>query len=219
MIKIISCGYLLLLLAIGCTTPPTEGTIPQKLADAMPQIGKWMYKDTIGDHPAQWLGIPLGSKTLFEPINLIIVDTISNSESASRRLMEEKFKAAGFGARPGHTAAYRGKMDNRDYYQFPDTGSNKAFANYLWTFTSDHARLFGPYKKNNMFFWIGAASRERGLSHNYVTFKGATTEIAEKLTSFSAADNMGYYPLKNTQNNVTDTTGDHDGFAVVLQIK
>ncbi|WP_212003343.1 hypothetical protein [Chitinophaga sp. HK235] len=217
------CSIALLLLA-GCRAhhhrDSCESSIPLKVSDALPEIGKWMYENgSHDDKPAQWLGFKLNNKTLYEPINLIIVDTLSTSENASRTLMEKRFGTAGFNARPGHTAAYKGKMDNRDFTQLPDTSTNKAFSNYLWTFTNDHARLFGPYLKDGIYFWIGAASRERGLSHEYVTFKEAEKEFEGKLVKFAAVKRLGCYNLHNTQNNETDTTGDHDGFAVVLQIR
>lgn len=212
---------LLVLLATGGCSPhtdPQDTPLPKNISDAMPKIGKWMYESGTGT-PAQWLGLKLNDKTLYEPINLIIVDTISTSDSASGRLVEQRFAMAGFNARPGHTSTYKGKMNEHDFPQLPADTSNKAFSNYLWTFTNDHARLFGPYHKNSIYFWIGAASRERGLSHEYLTFSGAREAFEKQLVRFSSVRNLGKHDLHNTQNNKTDTTGDHDGTAVVLQIQ
>ncbi|RFS21764.1 hypothetical protein DVR12_13975 [Chitinophaga silvatica] len=209
-----------LLIFTSCSNPNNTGcqdSIPPGIAKAIPSIGKWMYEKQ--DKPAQWLGFKLGGKTLFEPINIIIVDTLSTSVNDSRKLIIKQFSTAGFNMRPGHTSTYQGIMNNQYFPQLPDSSSNAAFSNYLWTFTNDHTRLFGPYFKDGIYIWIGAASRERGLSHDYITFKGAEKEYTEKLVKFAAVKKLGCFDLHNKQNNETDTTGDHDGFAVVLQIQ
>ncbi len=212
------------LMITSCIQPQSSSTadkgLPAAVSSSLPQIGKWMFEqDTTKDQPAQWLGMKINNKTLFEPINLIIIDTISGSDSASATLILQRFASGGFQAREGHTAAYKGKMDNKNFGQLPINGSNRAFSNYMWSFTNDHARLFGPYRKDNRFYWIGAASRELGISHDYLTFKEAAGEFEQQLTKFAACKKLGYRFLDNMQNNQTDTTGDHDGYAVVLQIQ
>lgn len=191
--------------------------IPKVILDSMPKIDPWMFENN--GSPASWLGFKLNGKTLYEPIDLIIIDTISISGEASATLVEQRFANAGFDERPGHSSNYMGRMNDTNFTQTPDTTSNKAFSNYLWAFTNDHARLFGPYKYNGIYFWIGSVSREMGISHEYVSFKKAVDELERCLVQFASVKSLGKYNLHNAINSDTLTTGDHAGFATVLQLK
>lgn len=215
------CAAVALLLTLGNLSCKKEKkqqqTLPKDILAAMPQIDPWMYQ-TNGE-PAQWLGFKLEGKTLFEPINLILVDKISASGPASAALVKQRFAEAGFDSRLGHSSNYKGRMNGADFGQLPETDSNKAFSNFMWTFTNDHARLFGPYQKDNIYFWIGSVSRELGISHEYQTFQGAVSELERCLVQFANVKKLGEFSLDNTLNSATETTGDHTGHATVLQIQ
>lgn len=193
------------------------GKIPKVILNSMPKIDPWMFENN--GSPATWLGFKINGRTLYEPIDIIIVDTISISGEASATLIKQRFATAGFDERPGHSSDYMGRMNNTDFTQLPDTSSNRAFSNYLWAFTNDHARLFGPYQNNGIYFWIGSVSREMGISHEYVSFKKAVDELERCLVQFASVKNLGRYNLHNAINSDTLTTGDHTGFAPVLQLK
>lgn len=220
MLKFKTFCFFVLITISGCSPGKKKdiSSSPRDMMTLIPKIDKWMH-DNKNDSPATWLGMRYHGKTLYEPINLIIIDTISRSAKASEDLIKHRFANAGFDTRQGHSANYKSKMDDQYFDQFPKLGSNEAFSNYIWSFTNDHARLFGPYQKDSIYFWTGAASRELGLAHNYLTFKGAVNEIKTQLVKFSSVKSLGQYNLNNTQNNTSDTTGDHDGKAEVLQIK
>jgi hypothetical protein len=75
------------------------------------------------------------------------------------------------------------------------------------------------------YVWSGAFSTEKvglfnGLpTHVYVSSDDARAALATALVASGQATIVGMVPLDNEYNTATTTTGDHDGYAVVLQLK
>ena len=198
-----------------------KNPIPPKYQELLPDFGKWMYiKDKDNNFiPSNWLGVKVNGKTLFEPINLIIIDEQSKSIEKSDSLISEILDNVGFSKRNGHTAQYYGIIDGNFYGQLPQIGSDRAFSNYHWSLTNDHIRLFGPVLKNNRYIWTGNASREKGISHSYISFRKAINELEKNILSYSNATILGYFFLDNQKNEIDSTTGDHNGYCLVIMIK
>jgi hypothetical protein len=75
------------------------------------------------------------------------------------------------------------------------------------------------------YVWSGAFSTEElglynGLpTHTYVSSNMARTALAMGLVASGRATYGGMVPLDNSYETATTTTGDHDGYAVVLILK
>ena len=188
-----------------------------RIGALLPAIDPFMYVPD-RSKPAAWLDRPLADgRLLREPINLVVVDTGADSDEAAARRLADAFTLAGFGARNGHSSGYWGKMDGVFQPQQPD-GRDHAFSDYLWAFSNNHARMFGPHRSGETRVWIGSASRERGVAHDYVSFAQARNAMAAGLVAHAGARLAGCLPLGNRIDDAALHTGDHDGRAVVVEL-
>jgi hypothetical protein len=194
---------------------PTEVANPAGL----PAIGKWM----IGPDGkiAHWLGEIVDGKALREPINLIIVDTVSASPEDAVKRIEAAAAAAGYPVRFGHSAGYRAVIADKLIGQIP-TQRDSAFSNDLFELTNNHGRMFGPYRFGDSYVFTGAFSRERvrlePARHEFASFNQARDDFARQLSQKSGFKLSGVVDLGNAI--VGDPgigTGDHDGMAVLLE--
>ncbi len=188
----------------------------------LPAIGKWMF-----DHDgsiAHWLGQIVDGKKLHEPINVILVDATSSSPNEARTKLVTAAKAAGYPVRFGHSTGYRGFIGGDLYSQLPQ-GRDDAFSNRIFEETNNHGRIFGPYPSPDGYVFTGAFSREsvdfiRDPPHRYASFNSARDDFARNLAAKTAFQLSGMVPLGNEiSDDPHDTTGDHDGRAVVLRMK
>lgn len=184
-------------------------------------IGKWML--TWGDRIANWGGKKYQGRTLFEAVNVIIVDPNSTSSAqAADRLNKAMFRS-GFPAQPLHSFGFRGRIDDVTYGQRPK-GLLLSYSNDFFLRPNDHGRIFGPdpVQTDTGFVWSAAFSTEKvGFTgwlpgHVYVSSNRARDSLATALVNSGQATFGGLVPLDNAYNTATTTTGDHDGFAVVL---
>jgi hypothetical protein len=192
--------------------------VPTSLASVLPEIEPFMI-DTGRISPATWLGRPQPDGRLIqEPINLIVLDEKATSEASAEARLTAAFTKAGFAPRYGHSSGYWGKMNGDLYAQQPSV-RDFAFSDYMWVFTNNHARMFGPYIHEGIYVWIGSSSRERGIAHDYVSFRISRDAMVKEMVNYGAADDAGCYFLNNKIDNANVSTGDHDGFAGVLVLK
>jgi hypothetical protein len=185
-------------------------------------IGPWLLESNgqISDFGGQ----QLGGKTLLEPINVIIVDPTSSTAAEATAKFNASMSQAGFPALPIHSTGFQGTIDGQTYGQQP-TGILDAYSNNSFLLPDDHARAFGPdpVQTASGFVWTVAASREQwGLSglvptHTYTSYNAARDELASRLI-LSGATLVGIVPLSNSVDSATQTTGDHDGYAIVIQL-
>ncbi|MCK4527037.1 T9SS type A sorting domain-containing protein [candidate division WOR-3 bacterium] len=186
---------------------------PLSRALSMPSIDKWMYDENYV--VAHWLGEKLGGKTIWEPINIIFMDGFATSSSNSRSRMRTALSDAQFPHQGIHSDGYHGKMDGIWYNQEP-TENDQAFSDGSAIFTNNHGRMFGPRKKEDVYYWIGAFSRESGTFHHYISFNTARNTLANNLNSYTSFKKGESKYLGNKYNTSTDTTGDHDGYAILI---
>jgi hypothetical protein len=209
-----------LLLSIACKKEDGDSCqeIPSSLKSVLPEIESFMI-DTNKTAPATWLGRPQADGRLIqEPINLIVIDEKSDSEEDAILRLTTAFTKAGFGPRYGHSSGYWGKMNGSLYAQQPSI-RDFAFSDYMWVFTNNHARMFGPYIHDGIYVWIGSSSRERGIAHDYVSFRISRDAMVQEMVSYGVAENAGCYFLNNKIDNASISTGDHDGYVGVLVLK
>jgi hypothetical protein len=193
-------------------------------------IGKWMLESNgqISDYGGQ----PYGGKTLLEPVNVIIVDPNSKSAAESAAKINTDMILAGFPAQPIHSSGFLGLIGSKTYGQqaLPLT----AYSDNLFIFQNDHGRLFGPAPlpdaNNNGtaddgYVWTGAFSTEtptifNGLpTHAYVSSDAARDALVLRLLATGQVKSISYIPLNNAVDDPNTTTGDHDGYAVVIVLK
>lgn len=203
----------------SATTAPnavaTSAAVPQPgdtTATAYGDIGKWMLKSN-GDI-ANWGGQTYQDKGLLEPVNVIIIDPTSSSREESIQKLNAAMRASGFPARSPHSAGFYGIIDDVKYGQQP-SGFLQAYADNASL--TDHGRMFGPApaETGQGYVWTGAFSTQ-GSTHGYVSFDAASEELAQQLVNSGAATRLENVYLDNAVNSATQTTGDHDGYAVVL---
>jgi hypothetical protein len=196
---------------------PTEATSTPYGA-----IGKWMLGRT--GKLAGWPSPAYPFKNLYQPINVIIIDSTSTTAAESAQKLTAALTAAGFPPQPIHSTGYRGVINGVSYGQQP-TGPEEAFSNAHWLLVNDHGRVFGPAPDPGGagFVWTASFSREQpGLSyltptHIYVSFAKARDAVRAGLVGSGATD-LGLVDLDNTLTGRTVTTGDHDGYAVVIKL-
>ncbi|RPI15740.1 MAG: hypothetical protein EHM58_13435 [Ignavibacteriae bacterium] len=187
----------------------------EEIISGLPEIGRWMFDSNLV--LASWLGKKLDNKSIREPINIIIVDSISGSEDEAKKNLMRAFTDAGLKNRWGHTSGYKGLIDSVFCSQFP--GKNfYAFSDKPFEFDNNHGRIFGPYFKNGFYYFTGALSRESGYYHNYISFIQARDEIAASLDERTNYKFTKKVWLDNAINNDSATTGDHDGYAILIEV-
>ena len=184
------------------------------------EVGKWMLQ--WGNKIANWGGKKYQGRTLLEAVNVIIVDPNSTTRTqAGQRLNRAMFRS-GFPARPLHSFGFRGRIDDVTYGQRP--GPLLSYSDDFFLRKNDHGRIFGPdpVETDTGFVWSAAFSTEKvGFTgwlpgHVYVSSNRARDSLATALVNSGQATFGGLVPLENAYNTATTTTGDHDGFAVVL---
>lgn len=197
-------------LAAAAVAPQPGDTTTTEYGD----IGKWMLKSN-GDI-ANWGGQTYEGKGLLEPVNVIIVDPTSTSREESIQRLNAAMRASGFPARQPHSTGYYGIIDHVTYGQQP-SGFLQAYVDNEGL--ADHGRMFGPAPVANGqgFVWTGAFSTQQA-THGYASFDSAGEELAQQLVNSGAATRLDNVYLGNAENSATQTTGDHTGYAVVLQL-
>lgn len=185
----------------------------------LPEIGKWLISPDLTN--AHWLGEKVEGKSLREPINVVIADSYSSTETeAVQRLLLFCDKAS-FKSRPGHSSGYFGWLGGRLFSQIPAL-KHHALSDEPFEFKNNHGRFFGPYRQGRTFYFIGALSREKlepltRSEHVYVSFNRARDALARALVEKAGFQRREPVRLNNA---ILDDrhfgTGDHDGLAVLL---
>jgi hypothetical protein len=185
-------------------------------------IGKWLLQSN--GQISNWGGQVLHGKTLLEPINLIIIDPTSTTAQESTDKLTADMSLAGFPAQLAHIGGLEGTVAGATFSQQP-TGVLEAFSDNFFLLPDDHARAFGPapLPDGTGYVWTVAASSETVgfygllLTHLYASFDDGRDELADRL-ALSGATMIGVVALGNAYNDATETTGDSDGNAVVVQL-
>jgi hypothetical protein len=182
------------------------------------EVGRWMItKDLV---PATWLGENLGGRTLREPVNVLLVDRVARTPQEATARLLTAMRAAGYPPRGGHSTGYFGEVGGRLSPMLP-TGQGEAFSDAPFCVPNNHGRMFGPVAVEGGFAFAGAFSLE-GIrllprpGHPYRSFEVSREDLADRLSARSAFKRAGYVDMGSRLDTPTETTGDHDGRAVLL---
>lgn len=192
-----------------------------EMSTAHGDIGKWML--TPAGQISDWGGKQHDGRTLLEAVNVIIVDPHSTTPGQAGRRLNQAMFASGFPAQPLHSFGFQGRIDDVTYGQQPG-GVLLSYSDDFFLRQNDHGRIFGPdpVETATGFVWSGAFSTERVEfvgwlpGHAYVSSNQARDSLAAALVTSGQATFGGLVALDNAYQSLTTTTGDHDGFAVVL---
>jgi hypothetical protein len=217
----------------GFTNDPVIGTNPVSTTPGVPSaddvvqtpygdIGPWLLASN--GQISDFGGARLGGRAVLEPINVVILDPTSSTAAEATAKFNARMSQAGFPALPIHSTGFQGTIDDVTYGQQP-AGSLDAYSNNFFLLPDDHARAFGPdpVQTASGFVWTVAVSREQfGLNgilptHTYTSYNAARDELASQLMA-DGATLVGIVPLSNAVDSATQTTGDHDGYAIVIQL-
>lgn len=187
-------------------------------------IGKWMLQPN--GQISNYGGLPYDGRMVLEPVNVIIVDPTSSSAAESACKLNTAMFWSGFPAQPIHSTGFRGTIDDVIYGQQP-TGFLLGFSDNFFLFPNNHGRIFGPdpVETSTGYVWSGAFSTEEFViydflpRHAYVSSNIARNALAMRLIASGQATYGGMVPLHNAYNTDSTTTGDHDGYAVVVILK
>ena len=187
--------------------------------ESLPDIGLWMLSSK-GDI-ASWLGWRYNGRELREPINVIIVDLVSKSETEAIARLEAACAKAGFEERVGHSSGYSAIIGDSTHAQLP-RANEKAFSDGPFEIANNHGRIFGPAPWMHGYVFTAAFSREftdivAKVKHHYRSFNQARDAFTQSLDVRTPYRIEGFLRLGNTVVGSSEiTTGDHDGMAVFL---
>ena len=171
--------------------------------------------------PADWIGIKYKGKEMREPINIVIIDRKSKTAEEAVARISDYCDKAGYKDRKGHSSGYSGYIGGSLCSQVPREADH-AFSNRPYELNNNHGRIFGPYKSGGKFYFIGSFSREVigrvgfKLTHKYGSFMKAQKDFVKQAARKTELKIVREIFLDNALSGGTLTTGDHDGYAVVL---
>ncbi|OBB26228.1 hypothetical protein A5792_03740 [Mycolicibacterium peregrinum] len=205
-------------IAPGVPTPVDQ--VPTAYGD----IGKWMLQSN--GQISNYGGLPYQGRTVLEPVNVIIVDPTSTSAAEAACKLNTVMFWSGYPAQPIHSTGFQGTIDDVTYGQQP-TGPLLGYSDNFFLFPNNHGRIFGPdpVETSAGYVWSGSFSTEQFViydllpRHAYVSSNLARNALALRLLASGRATYGGMVALDNSYNTATTTTGDHDGYAVVIVLK
>jgi hypothetical protein len=189
------------------------------IVQGLPPIGKWMIAPD--GSIAHWLGAPYRGKTLLEPINILVFDSISQSGEEAYARLEAAAVKVEFEMRSGHSSGYSASLGGAVFEQLP-SGKGKAISDGPFEFANNHGRIFGPLRWENGWLFSAAFSREftevtPKVRHFFASFDQARDAFAWALDRGGSYKVERFVPLDNAIVDSTEIcTGDHDGLAVYL---
>lgn len=182
------------------------------------EVGRWMITKNLEN--ATWLGEKVGGRTLREPINVVMIDAVAKTPEDAARRMLDAMNRAGYGPKNMHSDGYFGYLNGELKGQFP-TGKGEAFSDGPWYGSNNHGRVFGPFAVAGGYAFTASFSREdfRWLprpGHPYNSFMVAREDLGRQLGAKTVFKPQGYLNLDSALDTPTETTGDHDGRALLV---
>ncbi|WP_245593204.1 hypothetical protein [Deinococcus frigens] len=199
------------------TFRPAPGEVASKI-DGVGDLGRWMITKNLEN--ATWLGEKVEGRTLREPINVVLIDAVAKTPTDATRRMLDAMNRAGYGPKNMHSDGYSGYLNGQLRPQYPH-GKGLAFSDGPWYGSNNHGRVFGPFEVGSSTVFIASFSREdfRWLprpGHSYSSFQVAREDLAKQMGAKTVFKPQGYLNLASAIDTPLETTGDHDGRALLL---
>ncbi|MCD4791847.1 MAG: hypothetical protein K8R54_01340 [Bacteroidales bacterium] len=145
-------------------------------------IGSWMLLSKNTTDRAEWL-----DAGIYEPITNMWKDKVSTSSSKALSRISKHLSGEGFNLSAMHTSAYYGYIN--------ETYKYNAYNLYTWTDDywykdNNHGRIFGPVKVGDYWITLGAFSREKGISHDFINFYEARNKAAGYSSYFPSSQSV-----------------------------
>jgi hypothetical protein len=194
-------------------------------------VGKYMLQSD--GSVSNYGGQTYGGKTMVEPVNVIIVDPTSTTPEQATAKLNRDMTLGGFPPMAVHSGGFMALVGAKTYGQKPALPL-LAYSDNLFLLQNDHGRIFGPAPVSTTgggYVWTGAFSTETlGISENgipghvYVSDNAARAALIARLVASGQVSRIDYVPLNNAidpRDPATSgyTSGDHDGYAVVITLK
>jgi len=144
--------------------------------DSEATVGIWMFKN---NHIANWLGKSDNGEEIYEPINVIWIDYVSSNENEAKEKVAEFLSNSSFKTRDGSSTGYFTFVgDSTVLIKVKQNPSDKTWSDGSAIVNNNHGRIF-TRKSNigNAFYTLGAFSREKGISHNFISFNSARNAL------------------------------------------
>jgi hypothetical protein len=182
-------------------------------------IGKWLLHDN-GEY-SNWLGKKYYGRYLKEPINIVIIDSYSETNDMAIKKIMKECKKNGYGEEYGHSSGYSGIINDTIYKQIPNE-KHMAFSNRDFFFKNNHGRIMGPALINGQYIFVAAFSTERlsiikGFHHSFVSFNNARDDFCVRMNKGTIYKIKELINIGNIEDTDMTTTADHDGKVIVLQ--
>ena len=174
--------------------------------------------------PAFWMGEKFNNKYIIEPINVIIIDDASLNKEDSINNLEEACSKVGYRKEKGHSSGYSGLINGEIVSQIPKE-NRVAFSDNKYWKVNNHGRFFGPYSVDDKsWIYIGQFSREKfilfaTIHHKYISFNESRNDFADKMNSLTDYKIKEKIDFNNVINEISISSGDHDGNVIVLELK
>ena len=199
------------------TFVPAPGDVAQNI-EGVGNLGRWMITKQLEN--ATWLGEKVGGRTLREPINVVLINPVARTPEDATRRMLDAMDRAGYGPKNMHSDGYYGYVNGQLKGQYPQ-GQGLAFSDGPWYGSNNHGRVFGPFTVGSSTVFTASFSREdfRWLprpGHPYNSFQVAREDLGQQLGKHTIYKVQGHLNLGSALDTPTETTGDHDGRALLL---
>ena len=132
-------------------------------------IGSWMLCSKNIYDRADWL-----DKGIYEPITNMWKDKVSTNYTQAYARVNYHLSGEGFDLSIMHSAWYYGYINGSFY--FNERGGT--WTDDYWWKDNNHGRVFGPVKVGSYWITLGAFSREKGVSHDFINFYQARDKAA-----------------------------------------
>lgn len=178
-------------------------------------ISLWMFKN---NHIANWLGEDDNGTEIYEPVNVLWIDYVSkNTDEAKNRvagfLSENSFKTRG-GSSTGYFVFMGDEENTKKIIQNP---ADKTWSDGSALVNNNHGRIFTQIDNTgNAFYTLAAFSREKGISHNFISFNDARNALHQK-GDWIVDNTVEFLPniyLPGVNHNFS--TKDHDGVSLFV---
>ena len=139
-------------------------------------IGIWMFKS---NYIANWLAKKVDGEEVYEPINIIWVDYLSETDIEAKENIKDFLENNSFKTRDGSSTGYFTFVgESSQLKKISQHPTDKTWSDGKSVADNNHGRIFTKRDNTgNAFYTLGAFSREKGISHKFISFNAARNAL------------------------------------------